>query len=40
MFTKNKVLDVINDGKGNNQLWMTNSGYYSGQFWKLTKDND
>jgi hypothetical protein len=40
MYTKNKVLNVMNDGKRNNQLWMSITRYDSGQFWKLTKDND
>jgi hypothetical protein len=28
---------VVNDGKGNNQLMLAETGNYSGQSWKITK---
>ncbi|WP_153801074.1 RICIN domain-containing protein [Foetidibacter luteolus] len=31
-----KSLDVINDGKNNNQLQLATTGNYSGQYWKFT----
>ncbi|CAF4899864.1 unnamed protein product [Rotaria sp. Silwood1] len=32
----NKSLDVVNDGKNNNQLILATTGNYSGQYWKIT----
>ncbi|CAF1407007.1 unnamed protein product, partial [Rotaria sp. Silwood1] len=31
-----KSLGVVNDGINNNQLILATSGYYSGQYWKIT----
>jgi len=31
-----KSLDVVNDGKSNNQLILAKTGKFSGQFWKIT----
>jgi ricin-type beta-trefoil lectin protein len=31
-----KSLDVVNDGKNNNQLILARTGKFSGQFWKIT----
>ncbi len=31
-----KSLDVVNDGKNNNQLILAKTGKFSGQFWKIT----
>jgi hypothetical protein len=31
-----KSIDVVNDGKNNNQLMLTKSGAFSGQYWKIT----
>ncbi|MBC7777248.1 MAG: RICIN domain-containing protein [Phycisphaerae bacterium] len=31
-----KSLDIVNDGKNNNQLQLAKTGNYSGQYWKIT----
>lgn len=31
-----KSLDVVNDGKGNNQLILAKTGNFTGQYWKIT----
>ena len=31
-----RVLDILNDGKNNNQVILAKKGNYSGQLWKLT----
>jgi hypothetical protein len=36
----NKSLDVVNDGKNNNQLKLAKTGNYSGQYWKITPTDD
>ncbi len=35
-----KSLDVVNDGKKNNQLILAKTGNYSGQHWKITPIGD
>lgn len=35
-----KCLDIINDGKNNNQLTLSNIQNYSGQFWKVSPVGD
>ncbi|CAF1075911.1 unnamed protein product, partial [Didymodactylos carnosus] len=35
-----KSLDIVNDGKNNNQLILGNTGNYSGQHWKITSVGD
>jgi hypothetical protein len=32
----NKSLDIVNDGKNNNQLILAQTGNHSGQHWKIT----
>jgi hypothetical protein len=34
-----RVLDILNDGKNNNQIILAKTGDYSGQLWKITPND-
>jgi len=34
-----RVLDILNDGKSNNQVILAKKGNYSGQLWKITPND-